>query len=66
LDDWRREKARESLAESRDKRVAQRVPEVHARLIEDAELFAGSRLMNLGPGVEPVPFPITQEGDDRR
>ena len=65
LEDWRRGKAAEQLADSRARRIEQHAEVVHERLWEQAEAKVGARLLNPGTGAEPTEMPAEiDEGED--
>ncbi|MGA9159494.1 MAG: hypothetical protein WB297_01340, partial [Actinomycetota bacterium] len=59
-DDWRRGKAAEQMAASRDKRLEAHKAVVHERLLIETEAKVAAQLFMPGPGHEPTPMP-TQE-----
>ena len=58
LEAWRREKAREQLASSRERRIEKHTGVVHERLLAEAVAKVGAQL--LLPGHEPTELPVEE------
>ena len=64
LEDWRRGKAAEQLADSRARRIEQHAEVVHERLWKEAEANVGAQLLFPGPGHEPTEMPIERSTEE--
>ena len=63
LETWRREKAREQLAISRDRRIEKHTALVHERLLTDADAKVGAQLLMPGHH-EPTEMPVEESPEE--